>query len=239
MQKVLVITPTYNEAENISDFLMSVLEITATNLDFTVDVLVVDGNSPDGTAEIVKNLAASNPRIHLLVEQKKEGLGKAYGKGFRQGLDQGYDLLIEMDADFSHDPIYLPEMLTLSKQADLVIGSRYVKGGGTTDWGVFRRLISKGASFYTRFVTGLVVHDVTGGFKCFKRAVLETIPFDKVQAFGYGFQIEMNYRVWKAGFKIIEFPIIFPDRRKGVSKFNKKIFWEAFWLVWKLRYGAD
>jgi len=236
MQKVLVITPTYNEAENVRDFLTSVLETTASNPDFAVDVLVVDGNSPDGTAEIVKNLSTSNSRIHLLVEQKKEGLGRAYGKGFRQGLDQGYDLLIEMDADFSHDPKYLPRMLELSKSADLVIGSRYVTGGGTTDWGLFRQLVSKGASFYTRFVTGLPVHDVTGGFKCFKRAVLETIPFDKVQAFGYGFQIEINYRVWKARFKILEFPIIFPDRKKGVSKFNKKIFWEAFWLVWKLRF---
>jgi len=237
MSKVLIVTPTYNESENITDFIESVLTETSNLPDFVVDVLVVDGNSPDGTAGIVQKITEENTRANLLVETKKEGLGRAYGKGFKWALAHGYDLIIEMDADFSHDPKYLPEMLEESKASDLVIGSRYVKGGGTSDWGLVRRLISKGASYYTRLITGLPIHDVTGGFKCFHRRVLETVPFEKVQAFGYGFQIEMNYRVWKSGFKILEFPIIFPDRKKGVSKFNKKIFWEALVLVWRLRFN--
>lgn len=238
MQKVLVVTPTYNEADNIEEFVGKVFDNTKNLPDFNVDILVVDGNSPDGTSNIVETLKQTNPRLNLLVETKKEGLGRAYGKGFRWGLDRGYDLIIEMDADMSHDPKYLPEMLERSKTADLVIGSRYVKGGGTVDWGLLRRLISFGASLYTRIIAGLPIYDVTGGYKCFQRKVLETVPFEKVQASGYGFQIEMNYRVWKAGFMILEFPIIFPDRQKGVSKLDKKIFVEAFLLVWRLRFNV-
>lgn len=239
MTKALVIIPSFNEAENISELLDKLFAVSSSCPGFEISALVVDGNSPDGTIEIVNNLANKNPEIHLIVESKKEGLGRAYAKGFEWGLERDFDLLVEMDADLSHDPKYLPEMFKLSETFDLVIGSRYVVGGGTSDWGIFRRLISWGASFYTRLITGLLVKDVTGGFKCFKREVLEKVRFDDVKAFGYGFQIEMNYRVWKAGFKITEFPIIFPDRQKGVSKFNNSIFWEAFFLVWKLRLGLN
>lgn len=237
MKKVLVVVVSYNEAENIGELLRKILTETSSLANYLVDVLVVDGNSSDDTAKIVGVLAQTNPKINLLVEEKKEGLGQAYAKGFKWGLDHGYDLLFESDADFSHDPRYIPEMLRLSEQNDLVIGSRYVVGGGTIGWGFLRRLISYGASSYTRLITGLPIHDVTSGFKCFRREVLEKVRFDDAQAFGYGFQIEMNYRVWKAGFRIVETPIIFPDREKGVSKFNSRIFLEALVLVWRLRFG--
>ena len=237
MKKVLIVVVSYNEAENIGNILSRILKETSRLQSYLVDVLVVDGHSPDGTASVVEALAKTNPKINLLVEEKKEGLGPAYAKGFKWGLDRDYDLLFECDADLSHDPKYIPEMLRLSEGSDLVIGSRYVAGGGTVGWGFLRRAISFGASLYTRAITGLPIHYVTGGFKCFHREVLEQVRFDDVQAFGYGFQIELNYRVWKAGFKIAETPIIFPDREKGVSKFNSRIFLEALVLVWRLRLG--
>lgn len=239
MTSVLVVVPTFNELDNITALIDRIFSVVKALPLVSVAVLVVDGNSSDGTAEAVKRIALLNQNVSLIIEEKKEGLGKAYAKGFKWGLQRNFDFIIEMDADFSHDPAYLPEMLRLADNADLVVGSRYVDGGGTVGWGLLRRLISWGASFYTRVITGLPVKDVTGGFKCFRRAVLTTIPYENVQTYGYGFQIEMNYRVWKAGFKIVEFPIIFPDRQKGVSKFNNTIFWEAFFLVWKLRFGLN
>lgn len=231
MNRALVCIPTYNEADNLEPITQAVLKAEP-----RVDILVVDDNSPDGTGQIADRLAAKEPRIRVLHREKKEGLGRAYLAAFRWALAEGYTYIIEMDADFSHDPRYLPNLLdTAEAGADLVLGSRYVTGGGTVNWGVGRQIISKGGSLYARTILGVGVHDLTGGFKCFHRRVLESIGLDQVQSTGYAFQIELTYRTLKKGFTVREVPIVFEDRRVGQSKMSRKIFLEALTMVWKLR----
>jgi dolichol-phosphate mannosyltransferase len=227
----LVIIPTYNERDNVETVAREIFAACD-----EVDVLFVDDNSPDGTGQILDQMVARDARVQVLHRPGKMGLGTAYRAGFRRGLAAPYERFIEMDADLSHDPRYLPEMLRRSRSGvDLVIGSRYVTGGGTINWGVGRQLISRGGGFYARTVLGLPIRDVTAGFLCFHRRVLETIDLDDVRSEGYGFQIEMKYRVSRAGFKIEEMPIVFVDRRVGQSKMSKKIFLEALTMVWRLR----
>lgn len=228
--KILVIIPTYNEKENISTILPLVLK-----QDQEIEVLVVDDNSPDGTGILVEELQSSNSRIKLIKREKKTGLGTAYIAGFDYALQNGYDYIFEMDSDFSHDPSYIPDFLKAIKDSDLVLGSRYIRGVNVVNWPMTRLLLSYFANVYARWVTGLPVRDSTGGFKCFKREVLEKIGLDNIHSNGYAFQIEMSFRTWKKGFKIKEIPIIFVDRRAGESKMSKKIVREAIWMVWKLR----
>lgn len=228
-----LVLPTYDEAENLEPFLAAVLP----KLPADARVLVVDDNSPDGTGEIADRLAAGDERIEVLHRTAKEGLGPAYIAGFRKALAEGAGLVLEMDADFSHDPAYLPRLLEAAKRADLVIGSRYVEGGGVSNWGAVRRGISRGGSTYARFVLGVRVRDLTGGFKCFRREVLEAIDLDSVDARGYAFQIEMTYRALQAGFRVAEVPIVFRDRQAGSSKMDGSIVLEAIWRVPRLRFG--
>ena len=204
-------------------------------------ILIVDDNSPDGTGEIADKLAAAEPRISVLHRTHKEGLGPAYIAGFRQALEQGAQLLLEMDSDFSHDPSYLPAMLAAMEDADLAIGSRYVAGGGVADWGMVRRAISRGGSAYSRVVLGLDVCDLTAGFKCFRREVLEAIDLDSIESKGYAFQVEITYRTVRAGFKVVEVPIVFRDREKGTSKIDSSVIREALWRVplLRLRQGRN
>ena len=231
MNPVLVCIPTYNERDNLEPITRAVLAA-----DPRVDILVVDDNSPDGTGKLADELAAKEPRIRVLHREKKQGLGRAYLHAFRVALEAGYQYIIEMDADFSHDPRYLPTMLDMAQGgADLVLGSRYVSGGGTVNWGTGRKIISRGGSLYARTILGVGVRDLTGGFKCFNRRVLEGIELDQVQSTGYAFQIELTYRTLKKGFTVKEVPIIFEDRRVGQSKMSRKIFLEALTMVWKLR----
>ncbi|RKH04643.1 polyprenol monophosphomannose synthase [Corallococcus sp. CA053C] len=232
MNRALVCIPTYNERENIGPITQAVLAA-----DPRVDILVVDDNSPDGTGQIADELAAKDPRVRVLHREKKEGLGRAYLAAFRWALAEGYTYILEMDADFSHDPRYLPTFLdTAEHGADLVLGSRYVQGGGTVNWGVGRKIISRGGSLYARSILGVDVRDLTGGFKCFHRRVLEALNLDDVRSTGYAFQIELTYRTLRKGFTVREVPIVFEDRRVGHSKMNKKIFIEALGMVWKLRF---
>jgi dolichol-phosphate mannosyltransferase len=228
--KTLVIIPTYNELENISRLIPDLLE-RYDNL----DVLVVDDNSPDGTGKYVEETAAQNSRVRLIKRDKKQGLGTAYIAGFKYALQHNYDYVFEMDADFSHDPGEIKNFLEAVKQFDLVLGSRYVKGVNVVNWPMRRLLLSYFANKYTRFITGMPVHDATGGFKCFRRKVLESINLDDIGSNGYAFQIEMTFKAWKKGFKVGEIPIIFVDRMKGQSKMSKKIVREAIFMVWKLR----
>lgn len=228
----LVIIPTYNERENIPDLLPQILAHPR------LSVLVVDDGSPDGTGDIVATAMQDEPRIHLIRRAGKQGLGTAYLAGFRYGLERGAEYLFEMDADFSHDPRYLPALQHATETAyDLVIGSRYVRGGGTTDWGLARQFISRGGNMYARLILGVPVIDMTGGFRCYRSRTLRAINFDKVRSNGYSFQIEMAYRVHRAGLRIGEIPIIFPDRRVGASKMSKSIVGEALINVVKLRLG--
>jgi len=196
---------------------------------------VVDDNSPDGTGALADAVAAREPRVKVLHRAGKEGLGKAYLAGFAWALAQGYGLVLEMDADFSHDPRYLPAMLARAAEADLVLGSRYVPGGGTENWGLVRRLISKGGSLYARTILGVKVRDLTGGFKCFRREVLEGIDLASVECTGYAFQIELTYRALRRGFRVVELPIVFADRRVGQSKMSRRIVLEALRKVWSIR----
>lgn len=228
----VVVVPTYNEAENIGDLIPQILAQPR------LRILVVDDGSPDSTGAIVGALAAADPRVGLLSRPGKQGLGTAYIAGFRRAVAEGAEYIFEMDADFSHDPRYLPQLLAAAEAgADLVIGSRYVPGGGTTDWGLVRRLISRGGNLYAGLILGLPVADATGGFRCYRRRVLETLDLDKVRSNGYAFQIEMAYRALRAGFRIAEVPIIFPDRRVGKSKMSRRIVAEALVNVWRLRLG--
>lgn len=228
----LIIIPTYNEAENLPLILKSVIEKTSE----TTEVLVVDDGSPDGTGKIADGISTHNSRIHVLHRMKKEGLGPAYIAGFRWGLAQGFDYLVEMDADFSHDPKYLPTMIDLLGKNDFVIGSRNIKGGGTVNWSVIRKIISWGGSFYARFFLWAPIHDFTGGFNGWRRDVLEKVHLSSLEAGGYSFQIELKYRAFRKGFRFTEFPIIFEDRRVGKSKMSTKIVVEALKLVPKLRF---
>ena len=233
-ERALVIVPTYNERENIAPIIESVL-----SKDPRIDVLVVDDGSPDGTGAIVDEIAAANPRVSVLHRAGKMGLGTAYLDGFRWALARDYEYIFEMDADFSHNPDHLPEFLRRIKDADLVLGSRYRNGRVTVvNWPMSRLLLSYAANIYARAVTGLPLFDSTGGFKCFRRKVLEQIDLDGVKSNGYAFQIEMNFRAWKKGFRIVEIPIVFVDRTEGESKMSKRIVREAVWMVWRLRWWS-
>lgn len=229
----LVIIPTYNEIENVSEIASAVLSSLADG-----DVLFVDDNSPDGTGDQLDQMAAQEPRIHVLHRSGKLGLGTAYLEGFRWGLDRRYEYLLEMDADFSHDPKYLPTLVEAAASgADMVVGSRYVQGGGTVNWGAGRRFISRAGGLYARTILGLDVNDPTAGFVCYRRGTLEALDLDAVHSNGYSFQIEMKYRVHLGGMTIQEIPIVFEDRRVGQSKMSRAIFLEALLMVWKLRLG--
>jgi dolichol-phosphate mannosyltransferase len=228
--KTLVIIPTYNERDNIKQIVPQVLEKHS-----GIDVLIVDDGSPDGTGMIADSMSEENSRISVIHRKNKSGLGTAYVAGFKYAIQKRYDYIFEMDADFSHDPKYIPEFLNAIKEADLVIGSRYISGVNVINWPMSRLLLSYYANLYSRIVTGLPVKDATGGFKCFRREVLEAIDLDKVRSNGYSFQIEMSFRAKRKGFRIKEIPIVFEDRRVGQSKMSKKIVREAIWMVWRLR----
>lgn len=228
--KSLVIIPTYNELENIPKLIPAVL-----SQDDSIDVLIVDDASPDGTGKFIEEEMKKNQRLHLIKREKKMGLGTAYIAGFKYALDKGYDFIFEMDADFSHDPNEIKNFLTEINDCDLVLGSRYIHGIRVLNWPMRRLLLSFFASVYTRVITGMPIRDATGGFKCFRRKVLESINLDKVKSNGYSFQIEMTFKAYKKGFKIKEIPIVFVDRIKGKSKMSKKIVREAVVMVWKLR----
>ena len=232
-EKACVIIPTYNEKENIEKIVPAVL-----SQDDRLFVLIVDDNSPDGTGQIADGMAEKNPRILVLHREKKEGLGQAYIGGFKRALEEDFNYIFEMDADFSHDPQYLPDFLEAIQEADIVLGSRYISGVNVVNWPMSRLLLSYYANVYTRIVTGLPLRDATGGFKCFRREVLEAIDFSKVKSNGYSFQIEMSFRAHKKGFEIKEIPIVFTDRMEGMSKMSKKIVREAIWMVWSLRFKS-
>jgi dolichol-phosphate mannosyltransferase len=227
--KPIVIIPTYNERDNLASLIPAIFDV-----DDALDILVVDDGSPDGTGELVETFIEQTTRVQMLQRGSKQGLGTAYLDGFQYALARRYDYMVQMDADFSHRPEDLPRLLTAAKDADLVIGSRKVPGGRVENWSFVRRFISKGGSFYARTLLGLPIKDCTGGFKCFRRHVLEALDLDTVHSNGYGFQVEMNYLCHRAGFKVIEVPIVFPDRTSGQSK-SARIFLEAATLVWQLR----
>jgi dolichol-phosphate mannosyltransferase len=230
-----LILPTYNEAENVEAIVRAALgELATTGREHTV--LVVDDGSPDGTGRIADRLAEELPEVRVLHREAKQGLGRAYLAGFEVALDGGAELILEMDADFSHDPADLPRLIAAAGAADLVLGSRYVPGGGVQNWGALRRLVSRGGSWYARMLLGVPVRDLTGGFKCFNRRVLERIDLSDVHADGYGFQIELTYMAIRAGFTVAEVPILFRERREGHSKMTAKIAVEAVWKVPALRF---
>jgi dolichol-phosphate mannosyltransferase len=230
--RALVCLPTYDEAENIGPMTAAILAAAP------VDILVIDDNSPDGTGRIADQIAAREPRVHVLHRKGKEGLGKAYIAGFGWALARDYELVLEMDADFSHNPRYLRGMLEAAHDADLVLGSRYVPGGGTVNWGLGRKILSRGGSLYARTILGLGVRDLTGGFKCFRREVLEEIELETVECSGYAFQIELTYRAHRRGFRVAEIPIVFEDRRVGASKMSRRIVLEAISKVWSIRLSG-
>ncbi|MBI4847167.1 MAG: polyprenol monophosphomannose synthase [Nitrospirae bacterium] len=231
MNRTLVIIPTYNEAKNIG------MLISAINEAADIDILIVDDNSPDKTYEIIESLMSTHSNLNLIKREKKLGLGTAYIAGFKFALEKGYSYIMEMDADFSHDPKEIPNFLKEIPNSDLVIGSRYITGVNVINWPMSRLLLSYSAGKYVHYVTGLPVKDPTGGYKCFRRDVLKSIDLDKVRSTGYSFQIEMNHKAWKKGFRLKEIPIVFTDRYMGKTKMTKSIMWEAIWIVWKLRLG--
>ncbi len=233
MAKVLVVVPTFDESENVERLIPAVLSQSS-----DVEVLIVDDKSPDGTAKLVKQMMANDPRIHLLEREGKMGLGTAYVAGFKFALQRGYEFVMEMDADFSHSPKEIPNFLKKIESADLVLGSRYIGGVRILNWPMQRLLLSYSANVYTRIITGLPLTDATGGFKCFRRTVLEAIDLDQIKSNGYAFQIEMSFKAWKKKFRLAEIPIIFMDRRSGVSKMSKKIVYEAVTMLVKLRLGS-
>ncbi len=228
--KVLIVIPTYNERENVERIIEEIFKFLP-----SANILIVDDNSPDGTAEIVKEIMKKDKRVNLILKEKKEGLGKAYKTGFKWGIEKNYDIIIQMDADFSHSPEVLPEFIKeIEKGYDLIIGSRYLNGVSVVNWPIKRLLLSYFANVYARILTGVPVRDLTGGFKVWKREVLENLPWEKIDAEGYGFQIETTFYAKKLGYRIKEYPIIFIERRVGISKMSKKIIFEAFFLVIKL-----
>jgi dolichol-phosphate mannosyltransferase len=228
--KALVIIPTYNERENLPELMR---RIFAEGL--PLEVLIIDDNSPDGTGEAADALAAADPRVHVMHRPGKMGLGSAYVAGFRYAIEHDYDAVFEMDADFSHNPDSLPEFLRELENADLVVGSRYLHGVTVVNWPLKRLILSYLANVYSRVITGMPIKDATGGFKCFRRQVLESLDLSRVKSDGYGFQIEINFKAWRKGFRIREIPILFVDRRAGESKMSRRIVWEAAWMVWRLR----
>lgn len=228
--KAIIVMPTYNESENLPHIIDAIL-----NIDEIFDILVVDDNSPDGTGKIADEIASKNPRVQVIHRPKKAGLGTAYIEGFKYALKGDYDVIFEMDADFSHHPRYLMPMLKMLENADIVVGSRYIRGVNVVNWPMSRLLLSYFANIYTRIITGLPVKDSTAGFVAIKRKVLESINLDEIKSDGYSFQIELKFRAYKKGFRIVEIPIIFEDRVKGKSKMSKKIVREAAIMVWRLR----
>ncbi|MBE0431966.1 polyprenol monophosphomannose synthase [candidate division WOR-3 bacterium] len=230
MPKGLIIIPTYNESANIEKIINVILAVSP-----LLDVFVIDDNSPDKTADIIRRMKAKNSRLHLQTRPRKMGLGTAYVLGFDYALKNDYDFAFEMDADFSHDPIELPNFISLLKEYDLVIGSRYIKGVSVVNWPMKRLILSYLACVFARVVTGVPVKDLTSGFKCYSRSALARVDWQKFNVGGYGFQIQSVYSVYRTGMKIKEIPIIFVERRSGESKMSRRIIWEAFWLVWKLR----
>ena len=235
MPKALIVVPTYNERDNVTGIAERLLAALP-----SADLLFVDDNSPDGTGALIDEMTVTQPRIHALHRAGKLGLGTAYIAGFTWGLPRGYEYLFEMDADGSHDPKYLADMLALAEDgADAVIGSRYVPGGGTENWGIGRKILSRGGGFYARSVLGIDVRDVTAGFICWRRSALEAIDLATITSNGYSFQIEMKYRAWKRGLRLVETPIMFVDRRVGQSKMSRAIFLEALVKVWSLRFGRS
>lgn len=231
--KALVVIPTYNEIENIERIINAIFSHQP-----DINILVVDDNSPDGTGNLVKKMQKEQSTIHLLERPGKQGLGAAYMAGFKFALQNGYEYIFEMDADFSHDPKEIPQFLNAIDNSDLVLGSRYIRGVNVVNWPLKRLLLSYYANVYTRLVTGMPICDATGGYKCFRREVLEQIDFDKIHSTGYAFQIELTFKAWQKGFKVSEIPIIFIDRVFGESKLSKKIMYEAMFLVWKLRLSS-
>jgi len=231
---ICVCLPTYNERENLE----AMVERLGGILGDDAVVLVIDDNSPDGTGEIADRLAAERERVHVLHRPRKEGLGPAYLDGFRRALELGAELILELDCDFSHDPADVPRLVAAADEADLVLGSRYVPGGGTRNWGALRRVISRGGSLYAQLLLGVPIRDLTGGFKCYRRAVLETIDLGAIHSKGYAFQIETTYRALRAGFRVVEVPIVFVDREIGGSKMSRSIVLEAVWKVPALRLAS-
>lgn len=231
--KTIVIIPTYNELDNLKRLLPQILN------DYPgLSILIVDDNSPDGTAKYVEELSASDKRVNIIKRERKMGLGTAYVAGFKFMLSNGFDAAIQMDADFSHDPKELKNFLDKINTYDLVIGSRYTNGVRVVNWPIKRLLLSYFANLYTRIITGMPVKDATGGFKCFKKEVLEAIDLNNIHSNGYSFQIEMNYKAWKKKYRLCEIPITFVDRVHGTSKMSKKIVYEAVFMVWKLRFKS-
>src|SRR5438093_103479 len=232
--KTLIIIPTYNELDNLRTLLQEIFSCVP-----NIDILIVDDNSPDGTGQLADEISGENPHVHVLHRAGKLGLGTAYIAGFKYAIERNYDAAFEMDADFSHDPRYLPDFLKAIENADLVIGSRYIPGGNTPNWSLLRRFISGGGNLFARFMLGIPVHDCTAGFRCYRRKVLESIGLDTIQAQGYAFQVELVYRVMQHGFKIVETPIVFMDRRVGKSKMSRKIVIEGFTYVIKTRFSRQ
>lgn len=232
--KSLIAIPTYNERENIVGLIEDILRIVP-----TTDLLIIDDNSPDGTGQVVDEIATRLPQVHVLHRPGKLGLGTAYVRGFQYAIEHGYDFVFEMDADYSHDPRYLPSFLQAVEQADLVIGSRYIRGGGTPNWSVLRKFISGGGNTFARAVLGIPTHDCTSGFRCYRTSALRTLDLNLIHAQGYAFQVELAYIFWKRQYRVREVPIVFVDRRVGKSKMSRKIFVEAFLWVLRTRFRGD
>jgi dolichol-phosphate mannosyltransferase len=228
--KTLVVVPTYNERANIAELIPRVL-----NQQSGIQMLIVDDGSPDGTGQYADEVAAADPRVHVLHRPGKMGLGSAYVTAFKHALTTDADLVVQMDADFSHDPDVIPKLIEKAAEYDVVVGSRYIVGANVVNWPLRRLFLSYFANVYTHIITGLPLRDSTGGFKCFRRRVLEGINLDTIRSDGYSFQIEVNFRSWRKGFSIVEIPIVFVDRHSGTSKMSRRIVWEAMWLVWRLR----
>ena len=240
--KFLIVIPTYNEIQNLKGLLENVFKVVDAKAHLydvsLVNVLVVDDNSPDGTGKLADELSKKDSRIQVLHRTQKNGLGKAYVAGFAWGLDRGFDAICEMDADFSHNPVYLPEFWRLLKEYDVVVGSRYVPGGGVRNWGLSRKIISRGGSLYARAILGMPMNDMTGGYNAWRRKVLEDVDISALRSEGYAFQIELKWRAWKKGFKLTEFPILFEDRTAGKSKMSKRIVVEAMMRVAGMRISS-
>jgi dolichol-phosphate mannosyltransferase len=228
--KIMVIVPTYNERQNVAELVPRVLD-----QDPGIEMLIVDDGSPDGTGEYLDGIAAKDGRVHVMHRPSKMGLGSAYVQGFRAALAAGAELIVQMDADFSHDPAVIPELVAKAREYDVVLGSRYITGANVVNWPLRRLFLSYFANVYTHIVTGLPVRDSTGGFKCFRRRAIESLDLTAVRSDGYSFQIEINFRCWRKGFSIVEIPIVFVDRHSGTSKMSRRIVWEAMWLTWRLR----